>query len=214
MIELSRRTMILAAGGVAALGAGAVAILGPRRAEASVRTGSQAPSFSVQDADGRTRTLEEFRGRLVILEWTNHGCPYVRKHYDAGAMQALQREATADGAVWLQVISSAPGEQGHLDGPGARARVQTDNAAPTATLLDATGVMGRAYGARNTPHMFIIGPDGVLLYQGAIDDRPSARPSTLDGAHNYVRAALADISAGRPVATAETTPYGCSIKYA
>jgi peroxiredoxin len=214
MIELSRRTMIIAAGGVAALGAAGAAILVPRRAEAAVETGAQAPAFSVQDADGRTRTLEEFRGRMVILEWTNHGCPYVRKHYDAGAMQALQREATADGVVWLQVISSAPGEQGHLDGAGARARVRTDNAAPTATLLDASGVMGRAYGARNTPQMFVISAEGVVLYQGAIDDRPSARPATLEGANNYVRAALTDIAAGRPVATPETTPYGCAVKYA
>ena len=129
-------------------------------------------------------------------------------------MQALQRDATADGIVWLQVISSAPGEQGYLDGPGAQARVRTDNASPTATLLDPTGVMGRAYGARNTPQMFIISGEGVVLYQGAIDDRPSARASTLEGANNYVRAALADIAAGRAVQTPETTPYGCSVKYA
>jgi hypothetical protein len=114
----------------------------------------------------------------------------------------------------LQVISSAPGEQGHLDGPGALARVQTDNAHPTATLLDPAGVMGRAYGARNTPQMFIISPESVVLYQGAIDNRPSARPSTLEGATNYVRAALADIEAGRPVQIAETSPYGCGVKYA
>jgi hypothetical protein len=138
----------------------------------------------------------------------------VRKHYDTGSMQALQREATADGVVWLQVISSAPGEQGHLDGPGSRERVRIDSASPTATLLDSSGAMGRAYGARTTPHMFVISPTGVVLYQGAIDDRPSARPSTLDGASNYVRAALADITAGRPVQTPETTPYGCSVKYA
>jgi peroxiredoxin len=210
----TRRNVIIAAG-VAAVAALAVGVgVFAQRAEAAVETGAQAPAFSVVDADGRTRTLEEFRGRLVILEWTNHGCPYVRKHYDAGAMQALQRETTAGGSVWLQVISSAPGEQGHLDGAGARARVAADNAAPTATLLDASGAMGRAYGARNTPQMFIISPEGVVLYQGAIDDRPSARPATLEGAHNYVRAALADIAAGRPVATPETTPYGCSVKYA
>src|SRR5262245_49528703 len=128
-------------------------------------------------------------------------------------MQTLQQEATAEGIVWLQVISSAPGEQGYLDGAGARARVQTDGAHPTATLLDPAGVMGRTYGATNTPQMFIINGEGVVLYQGAIDDRPSARPSTLEGANNYVRAALADIEAGRPVRTPTTTPYGCSVKY-
>jgi len=214
MTGATKRNLVLGIGAVLVAGAlGAAVLFNGGPALASIETGAQAPAFSVRDANGATRTLEEFRGRTVVLEWTNYGCPYVRKHYDSGNMQALQREATADGAVWLQVISSAPGEQGHLDGPGALARVQTDNAAPTATLLDPTGVMGRAYGARNTPHMFIIGGDGRVLYQGAIDDRPSARPSSLEGAHNYVRAALADIEAGRPVQIAETTPYGCSVKY-
>ncbi|HRP10827.1 MAG TPA: redoxin family protein [Terricaulis sp.] len=167
----------------------------------------------MQDASGQTRTLAEFAGRTVVLEWTNHGCPYVRKHYDAGNMQTLQRNAAASDVVWLQVISSRPGAQGYLDGAGARARVQTDNAAPAATLLDPTGVMGRAYGARVSPHMFIINPQGVLVYQGAIDDRPSARPASLDGATNYVTAALGDLAAGRAVATSDTTPYGCTVKY-
>ncbi len=210
----TKRSLILGVGAVLAAGAiGVGAFLNSGSAVASVETGAQAPAFSVVDANGATRTLDEFRGRLVVLEWTNNGCPYVRKHYDSNNMQTLQREATADGVVWLQVISSAPGEQGYLDGPGALARVQTDNAAPTATLLDPTGVMGHAYGASNTPQMFIIGTDGRVLYQGAIDDRPSARPSSLQGANNYVRAALADIEAGRAVQVAQTTPYGCSVKY-
>lgn len=214
MTGATRRNLILGVGAVLVAGAiGAAVLLNSGPAVASVETGAQAPAFSVVDANSATRTLAEFEGQMVILEWTNHGCPYVRKHYDAGAMQALQQEATADGIVWLQVISSAPGEQGHLDGPGALARVQTDSAHPTATLLDASGVMGRAYGARNTPQMFIISPEGAVLYQGAIDDRPSARASTLQGANNYVRAALADIEAGRLVQVAETTPYGCSVKY-
>ena len=216
MTKVSKRALIIGAGGLAIV-AGAGAVFwggGANNAAAAVETGAQAPAFSVQDASGATRTLAEFRGRTVVLEWTNEGCPYVRKHYDSGNMQTLQREATADGVVWLQVISSAQGEQGYLDGPGALARVRTDNAAPTATLLDASGVMGRAYGARNTPHMFIISATGAVLYQGAIDDRPSARPASLEGATNYVRSALADIAAGRAVQVAETTPYGCSIKYA
>jgi hypothetical protein len=214
MTKLSKRAVLIggAVVGVGALGAGAV-LLNSGPAVASVATGAAAPAFSVQDANGQTRTLAEFSGRTVVLEWTNHGCPYVRKHYDAGNMQGLQREAAAQGVVWLQVISSVRGQQGYLDGPGALARVQTDNAAPSATLLDASGVMGRAYGATNTPHMFIINGAGAVVYQGAIDDRPSARPDTLQGANNYVRAALADLLAGRPVQTATTTAYGCSVKY-
>lgn len=178
-----------------------------------VATGAAAPAFSVVDATGATRTLAEFAGQNVILEWTNNGCPYVRKHYDAGNMQALQRDAAARGVVWLQVISSAPGEQGYLDGPGAIAQVATEQATVTATLLDPDGVMGRAYGALNTPQMVMINGEGQIVYQGAIDDRPSARPETLEGATNYVRAAWADIDAGRAVQIAQTTPYGCGVKY-
>lgn len=214
-MRLSKRGFLVAAAVLAAgaLGAGSLLLSGGPAA-ASVATGAPAPAFSVRDASGATRTLAEFAGRTIVLEWTNHGCPYVRRHYDAGAMQALQREATAEGIVWLQVISSAPGEQGYLDGAGAQARVGTDNAAPTATLLDPTGAMGRAYGARTTPHMYVIDAQGRVVYQGAIDDRPSARPSAAEGATNYVRAALADLDAGRAVAISDTTPYGCSVKYA
>ncbi|MGD9966725.1 MAG: redoxin domain-containing protein [Hyphomonadaceae bacterium] len=179
-----------------------------------VATGAQAPAFSVADATGAVRSLSEFAGQHVILEWTNAGCPYVRKHYDSGNMQALQRDAAARSAVWLQVISSAPGAQGFLDGPGAIARAVQDRATVTATLLDADGVMGRAYGALNTPQLVMINPEGQIVYQGAIDDRPSARPETLEGATNYVRAAWADMDAGRPVQVAQTQPYGCSVKYA
>ncbi len=213
-MSISRRNLLLGGAALAAVGVlGGTLLLNGNEALASVETGAQAPAFSVQDASGATRTLAEFSGRTVILEWTNHGCPYVRKHYDSDTMQTLQRDTTADGIVWLQVISSAPGEQGHLDAAGARARVQTDNAAPTATLLDPSGAMGRAYGARTTPHMYIINPQGVLVYQGAIDDQPSARPASLQGANSYVRAALADLAAGRLVQTAETVPYGCGVKY-
>lgn len=216
MNGLSRRALILGGAALSALGiAGGVGlVLGNDVAEAAVANGAQAPNFSAPDASGQSRTLAEFRGRTVVLEWTNHGCPYVRKHYDSRTMQTLQQEATANGVVWLQIISSAPGEQGHLDGAGARARVQTDAAHPTATLLDPSGTIGRAYAAATTPHMYIINPQGVLVYQGAIDDRPSARPASLEGATNYVRAALDDLAAGRAVRTAQTTPYGCNVKYA
>jgi hypothetical protein len=206
---ISKRGIVL--GGTAMLALAACG--GPPADLQYVSSGASAPDFSVADATGAVRTLAEFAGQTVILEWTNYGCPYVRKHYDAGNMQALQRDAAARGIAWLQVISSAPGEQGHLDGPGAIARVATDNATVTATLLDPEGVMGRAYGALNTPQMVLINSEGVIVYQGAIDDRPSARPQTLEGATNYVRAAWADIDAGRTVQIAETTPYGCGVKY-
>jgi len=212
-MNVTKRSLFVGAAlmGVGALGAGAFLLNG--EAAASVATGARAPAFSVTDASGATRTLAEFSGRTIVLEWTNHGCPYVRKHYDANNMQTLQRNAAANNIVWLQVISSRPGAQGYLDAAGARARVQTDNAAPAATLLDPTGVMGRAYGARVSPQMFIINGDGVIVYQGAIDDRPSARPASLEGATNYVTAALADLAAGRAVQTTDTTPYGCTVKY-
>jgi hypothetical protein len=206
---LSKREFLLAGAAVLALAA-----CGPAANVDHVATGAAAPAFSVTDATGAVRTLAEFAGQNVILEWTNNGCPYVRKHYDAGNMQALQRDAAARGWTWLQVISSAPGEQGYLDGPGALAQVQTEQATVTATLLDGDGVMGRAYGALNTPQMVMVNGEGLIIYQGAIDDRPSARPETLEGATNYVRAAWADLEAGRPVQIAQTTPYGCGVKYA
>lgn len=213
-----KRTFLAAAAAIALAACGAPTSNAPAPVEtaeavAAPAIGAPAPAFSVVDSTGATRTLAEFSGRTVVLEWTNDGCPYVRKHYDAGNMQALQRQAAADGVVWLQVISSRPGSQGYLDAAGAIARVQTDNAAPAATLLDPDGVMGRAYNALVTPHMYIINPEGVLVYQGAIDDQPSARPATLQGANNYVTAALADVAAGRAVQTAETTAYGCTVKY-
>lgn len=212
-MTISRRTLLTGAAAVAiAAAAGGYVLTQP--AEAAIQIGAAAPNFSVVDATGSTRTLSEFQGRTVVLEWTNFGCPYVRKHYDAGNMQRLQQQAAADGVVWLQVISSAPGEQGYLDGPGAQARLQTDNAPAAGVLLDPSGAMGRAYDARNTPHMYIINGEGRLVYQGAIDDRPTARPASLEGATNYVEAALADIAAGRAVRTPETTAYGCAVKYA
>ena len=214
MTKLTRRAVLMGGAVVAVAAIGGAAFILSGDAVASVETGAAAPAFSVQDASGRTRTLSEFAGRTVVLEWTNNGCPYVVRHYSTGSMQATQQEATAAGVVWLQVISSAPGEQGYLDGAGAAARVRTDNAHPTATLLDPTGVMGRAYGARNTPQMFVINPQGRVVYQGAIDDRPTARAAQAEGATNYVRAALDDLRAGRAVRTATTTPYGCSVKYA
>jgi len=211
MSLVSKRNLIV--GAVVAVATGIGAYVATRPAEAAVAVGQAAPAFTAVDADGRTRTLAEFAGRTVVLEWTNDGCPYVQKHYNGGAMQATQRDATAQGVVWLSIISSAPGEQGFADGARARTLTQSRNAAPTAVLLDPQGAVGHAYGARTTPHMFVINGQGAIVYQGAIDDRPRAAPASLEGATNYVRAALADVAAGRAVATPETTPYGCSVKY-
>jgi len=172
-----------------------------------------APGFSLKDADGRVRILTEFRGKFVVLEWINEGCPYVKKHYQ-GNMQALQKAAVADGVVWLSVCSSAPGQQGHVDGAGAKRFIAAKGASPTAFLLDPTGVAGKAWGAKTTPHMYIVDKAGQLVYQGGIDDKPTANVADIAGATNYVKAALADLKAGRPVKVAFSKPYGCAVKYA
>ena len=182
-------------------------------AMAAPMVGQPAPAFTAVDASGKARSLSEFKGKTVVLEWTNNGCPYVRKHYDSGNMQAMQKSATADGAVWLTVISSAPGAQGYLAGADARANKAKEKAAYTDLLLDPKGAVGRAYDAKTTPHMYVIDKTGKLVYMGGIDDKPSSDPASLKGAKNYVTAALADVKAGRPVAQAVTRPYGCSVKY-
>lgn len=172
-----------------------------------------APAFTLTDSEGVQRSLADFRGKTVVIEWTNEGCPYVNKHYSAGAMQALQREAAADGVVWLTIISSSPGKQGYVEGEEARAWKARNNAAATHLLLDPDGVVGQAYGAVTTPDMRVIDPEGRILFAGGIDDRPTNKVEDLEGANNFVRAALADMKAGRPVATAFAQPYGCGIKY-
>lgn len=181
---------------------------------AEVATGDKIPDMTVTDSNGETHNLSDFEGKTLILEWTNEGCPYVQKHYGSDNMQNLQKSATADGdTVWLTVISSAPGKQGYEDGPGANELMAEWDAAPTAVILDPEGDMGKAFNAKTTPHMYIVKPDQTLVYQGAIDDNRSSNPATIEGAENYVSSALADLEAGRPVATAETAPYGCSVKY-
>ncbi|OYW40897.1 MAG: thioredoxin family protein [Brevundimonas sp. 12-68-7] len=172
-----------------------------------------APAFTLVDAEGTQRSLADFRGKTVVIEWTNEGCPYVQKHYSAGAMQALQREATADGVVWLTIVSSAPGKQGYIEGDAARAYRDAHSAAFTHLLLDPTGEVGKLYGAVTTPDMRVIDPEGRIIFEGGIDDRPTNKVEDLEGANNFVRAALEDLEAGRPVRTAFATPYGCSIKY-
>jgi peroxiredoxin len=181
-------------------------------AGAAPAAGRAAPAFTLVDADGTQRSLADFRGRTVVLEWTNEGCPYVQKHY-TGAMQALQREAVADGVVWLTIISSSPGTQGYVEGEEARAWRTRTNGAATHLLLDPTGEVGRLYGAVTTPDMRVIDGDGMLRFVGGIDDRPTNKVEDLEGANNFVRAALDDLEAGRPVQAPFATPYGCGIKY-
>ena len=172
-----------------------------------------APAFTAKDIDGKTRSLAEFKGKVVVLEFVNEGCPYVKKHY-SGNMQGLQQAARADGVVWLSVASSAPGKQGYFaDGGAARTWMDAKDAKPTTLLLDSDGAIATAYKAKTTPHMYVIDRSGALVYQGAIDDVPSAKVEDIKTAKNYVAAALADVKAGRKVAVAYSQPYGCAVKY-
>ena len=180
---------------------------------AAVRVGEPAPDFQGVDTKGKTYRLADFRGKTLVLEWTNHDCPFVRKHYGAGNMQAQQREAAAGGVVWLSVISSAPGRQGHVSPDQADALTQSRDASPHAVILDPQGRIGRAYGARTTPHMYIIDATGTLVYKGGIDDITTSNPDDIPRATQYVRLALQEMSAGEPISQSVTRPYGCSVKY-
>jgi len=191
----------------------AAAFIAPGLALAAATIDTPAPAFSARTADGKTLSLADLKGRTVVLEWTNHDCPYVRKHYGSGNMQSQQKAATAQGVVWLQVISSAPGQQGFVDGATAQSLNSRRGAAPSATLLDPQGEIGRLYGAQTTPHMFVIRPDGSLAYKGGIDSIASSDAADIARAEPYVKLALADLAAGRKVAQASTRPYGCSVKY-
>jgi peroxiredoxin len=182
-------------------------------AHADAVPGKPAPEFTAVDSNGKTHKLSDYKGKIVVLEWTNDGCPYVRKHYGAGNMQALQQEAADKGVVWLTVISSAKGEQGYVDGPAADKLTADRKAKPAAVLLDPSGVVGKAYGAKTTPHMYVIKADGQLAYNGAIDDKPTSNPADIKTARSYVKEALAAVAEGRPVAVATTRAYGCSVKY-
>ena len=190
----------------------AAAAIGPAAAQQA--TGAAAGNFRLTAANGKPVTLSDFRGRTVVLEWNNPGCPYVQKHYDSGNMQRTQAAARRDGAVWLTVNSGAPGKQGYMTGAEARAFVEKAKAQPTAYLLDPEGKVGRGYAAKTTPHLYVIDGRGVLRYQGGIDDKPTADKADIAGARNHVLAALGELKAGKPVSVAETRPYGCSVKYA
>jgi peroxiredoxin len=177
------------------------------------RVGSAAPAFTASDSHGKTDSLDQFRGKYVVLEWHNQGCPYTQKHYVSGNMQTLQREWTAKGVIWFTVISSAPGEQGYVTMDQENAYVAKVHADPTAVLLDPAGKLARLYSAKTTPQMFVIDPAGKLIYDGAIDDKPTPDPDDIKGAHNYVSDALMEAMAGKAVSNPYTRPYGCSVKY-
>jgi len=184
---------------------------GPALAAATV--GQAAPNFTAVDASGKTVTLADFKGRHVVLEWVNPGCPYVRRHYDSANMQGTQKEATSKGVVWLAVNSTSQ-DSGDYLAPAAMAQwMQTQKAVATVTLMDADGQVGRAYGARTTPHMYIVNPAGTLVYAGAIDDQPRASLADTPKANNHVKVALAESLAGKAVSTPSTRAYGCSVKY-
>lgn len=194
------------AGIVAGLLIAATALAGPT-------VGQPAPAFTAVDSHGKTVSLADFKGRPVVLEWSNDGCPFVQKHYKSGNMQALQKAYTARNVAWLTVLSSAPGKQGHVDGAGADRLFSERGAAPTAVLLDASGALGKRYDAKTTPHLFVIDGNGVLAYAGAIDSIPSADAEDVAKATPYLQQALDAVLAGKPVAQPATPPYGCSIKY-
>lgn len=180
----------------------------------AARVGEKAPDFAATDSNGVKRTLPEYAGKYLVLEWHNNGCPYVRKQYNSGNMQKLQKEWTGRGVVWLTVISSAPGQQGYVTAEEENAYAKQMNAAPTAVLLDPTGRLGHLYDAKTSPHMFIIDPSGKLVYNGAIDDQPTPDPASVAGAKNYVSQALTEAMAGKSVSVPTSRPYGCSVKYA
>ena len=197
---------------VASLAGAIVAVL-PAAALAPAVVGQPAPAFSLPDSNGKTHALADFKGRFAVLEWWNYECPFVRKHYGSGSMQDLQRRWTGKGVVWVTINSSAPGKQGHVNGAKANALMKEGGGAATAVLLDHDGKVGRLYGAKTTPHMFVVDPKGILLYAGGIDDKPTTDLADVKVARNYVEAALGEATAGKPVTVTSSQPYGCSVKY-
>lgn len=175
--------------------------------------GKLAPNFVLPDTHGQKHKLSQYLGKYVVLEWLNHGCPFVKKHYNSGNMQKYQARHTKQGVVWLSIVSSAPGKQGHFSPKQANALTKKKKASPSAVLLDPSGKVGRMYKARTTPHMYVINPKGLLIYAGAIDSEPGFDPGDIKKAKNYVQMALDNAKAGKPVNPATTTPYGCSVKY-
>jgi len=175
--------------------------------------GRPAPNFKLADVNGKPVSLSDFRGKTVVLEWNNPGCPFVKKHYESGNMQKAQAAAKRDGVVWLTINSGAPGKQGHMSGAEAKAFVGKAGAQPTSYLLDPRGVVGKVYDAKTTPHMFVVNKAGTLVYAGGIDDKPTPNPADVASARNHVLAALAELKAGKAVSVTTSRPYGCSVKY-
>ena len=186
-------------------------ILNP--AFAQVENGKAAPNFTLKDSNGSDVSLSQFQGKHIVLEWLNHDCPFVMKHYNSGNMQNLQKTYTGKGVAWLSVMSSAPGNEGYYEAADVNRLNAEKKASPTAILQDPTGEVGKLYGAQTTPHMYVVDPKGVLIYQGAIDDIRSTNPDDVAKAKNYVSAALDEAMAGKPVSTPSTKSYGCSVKY-
>lgn len=182
--------------------------------EPVLKNGEKAPSFDVKDIEGQSQSLTSHAGKWVVLEWFNPGCPFVKKHYGSGNMQGLQKKWTSQGVVWISVNSSAPGKQGNLTQEQAKDFMTQSQGSPSAVILDPAGSLGHLYGAATTPHMYIINPQGILVYQGAIDSKSGTDPSEISQAENYVDAALTESLAGDSVKTGQTNPYGCSVKYA
>jgi peroxiredoxin len=179
----------------------------------AVKVGDPAPGFTAVDSNGKQQSLAEYKGKYVVLEWHNQGCPYTRKHYESGNMQRLQKEWIAKGVVWLTVISSAPGTQGFVTPTQENEYLKTMKADPTAVIMDLGGSLGHLYSAKTTPHMFVIDPKGTLIYNGAIDDHPTTDESDIASSKNYVSLALTEAMSGKPVTDPATRPYGCSVKY-
>ena len=196
------------------LALGVIALVTFVPAAIAVPVGDTAPDFTGTDSNGQTHKLSEYRGKFVVLEWTNNGCPYTRKHYASGNMQSLQKQWTGKGVIWLTILSSAPGQQGYMTAAQENAYISQEHADPTAAILDPKGAIGHLYSAKTTPHMYVIDPSGKLIYEGAIDDHATPEVADIPASKNYVSAALTSALAGQPVATAFTRPYGCSVKYA
>ncbi|MBY0516972.1 MAG: thioredoxin family protein [Bacteriovoracaceae bacterium] len=179
----------------------------------AVEIGNLAPAFVLPGASGKNVSLTSLKGKVIVLEWLNHGCPFVKKHYGSNNMQTLQAEAKSKGVVWLSIISSAKGKQGHVDQAGAKADMKTHGSNAADVLIDEDGTVGKAYGAKSTPHMFVIDAKGRLAYQGAIDDKPSTEQSDVKGARNFVRDAVDSLVNGQKIMLPETKAYGCGVKY-
>ena len=180
---------------------------------AAPQVGQPAPEFTLTDSNGKSHNLSDFKGKFVVLEWLNHGCPFVKKHYDGGNMQRLQKEFTGKDVVWLSIVSSAPGKQGHMSPEETNKTKEEKGSAATAILNDEDGTVGKLYDAKVTPELYVINPEGTLIYAGAIDDKKSVEPADVAGAKNYVKQALDEAMAGKPVSEPITEAYGCGIKY-